>query len=57
MSDKNELPPKMRFKAQKAPPKPKPRPQDPIEQEFWNRCHLRGLEFKPRTPRLLIAIK
>jgi len=46
VSDKNELSPKMRFKAQKAPPKPKPRPQDPIEQEFWNRCQDGHLYFQ-----------
>ena len=46
MSDEKNLPPKMRASAQKAPPKPQPRPQDPVEQEFWNRCQDGNLYFQ-----------
>ncbi|WP_288988152.1 OB-fold domain-containing protein [uncultured Sphingopyxis sp.] len=46
MSDEKDLPPKMRASAQAAPPKPLPRPQDPVEQEFWNRCQDGNLFFQ-----------
>lgn len=46
MSDEKDLPPKMRPSAQAAPAKPKPRPQDPVEQEFWNRCQDGNLYFQ-----------
>ena len=46
MSDEKNLPPKMSASAQKAPPKPQPRPQDPVEQEFWNRCQDGNLYFQ-----------
>lgn len=46
MTDDSDLPPKMRRSAQEAPPKPKPRPQDPVEQEFWNRCQDGNLYFQ-----------
>ena len=46
MNDDNELPPNTRAAAYKVPPKPLPRPQDPIEQEFWNRCQDGHLYFQ-----------
>ena len=46
MSDEKDLPPKMRPSAQAAPAKPKPRPQDPVEQEFWNRYQDGNLYFQ-----------
>ncbi|MBZ6377122.1 hypothetical protein B5C34_06510 [Pacificimonas flava] len=46
MSDEKDLPPKMRAPARAAPPKPKPCPQDPVEQEFWKRCQDGSLHFQ-----------
>lgn len=46
MKDEQDLPPKMRTSGQKAPAKPLPRPQDPIEQEFWERCQDGHLYFQ-----------
>ena len=46
MNDDNERLPNTRAAAQKVPPKPLPRPQDPIEQEFWNRCQDGYLYFQ-----------
>lgn len=46
MSDETDLPPKQRIAAQVAPPKPRPRPQDPIEQDFWERCQSGRLHFQ-----------
>src|SRR3546814_11057688 len=46
MSSESDLPPKMRPSAQVAPPKPRPRPQDPVEQEFWKRCQDGNLYFQ-----------
>ncbi len=46
MSDEADLPPKQRSAAQAAPPKPRPRPQDPVEQEFWERCQSGRLHFQ-----------
>src|SRR3546814_18143301 len=40
-----DLPPKARA-AVAAPPKPLPRPQDPVEQEFWDRCQDGHLHFQ-----------
>lgn len=46
MSQDIELPPKLRPDAQALPAKPRPRPQDPIEQEFWRLCQDGGLHFQ-----------
>src|SRR3546814_13130791 len=46
MSSESDLPPKMRPSAQVAPPKPLPRPQDPVEQGFWKRCQDGNLYFQ-----------
>lgn len=46
MNDDNQRPPNTRAAAQKVPAKPLPRPQDPIEQEFWNRCQDGHLYFQ-----------
>src|SRR3546814_15451676 len=40
-----DLPPKARA-AVAAPPKPLPRPQDPVEQEFFDRCQDGHLHFQ-----------
>lgn len=46
MTDELDLPPKQRATEQSAPPKPIPRPQDPVEQEFWRRCQDGRLHFQ-----------
>lgn len=46
MSDEADLPPKLRPSAQAASSKPRPRPQDPVEQEFWSRCQDGRLHFQ-----------
>ncbi|MGX7952923.1 Zn-ribbon domain-containing OB-fold protein [Tsuneonella sp. HG249] len=46
MSDEADLPPKQRIDPQALPPKPRPRPQDPVEQEFWERCQSGRLHFQ-----------
>ena len=46
MSSESDLPPKMRPSAHMVPPKPRPRPQDPVEQEFWKRCQDGHLYFQ-----------
>ncbi|OAO04864.1 hypothetical protein A8B75_06910 [Sphingomonadales bacterium EhC05] len=46
MTDEKDIPPKMRASAQQVPPKPLPRPQDPVEQEFWDRCQDGNLYFQ-----------
>ena len=46
MSDNADLPPRQRAEAQARPAKPRPRPQDPIEQEFWQRCQDGRLHFQ-----------
>ena len=46
MSGDSELPPKLRPDAQAVPAKPRPRPQDPVEQEFWRLCQDGRLHFQ-----------
>ena len=46
MSHDAELPPKQRHEAQPPPAKPRPRPQDPVEQEFWRLCQDGQLHFQ-----------
>src|SRR3546814_9315172 len=46
MSDEHDVPPKARPSAQATPAKPQPRPQDPIEQEFWRLCQDGQLYFQ-----------
>lgn len=46
MSDEGDLPPKQRIDRQTLPAKPRPRPQDPVEQEFWERCQSGRLHFQ-----------
>ncbi|MEQ1550122.1 OB-fold domain-containing protein [Sphingorhabdus sp.] len=46
MSHDAELPPKQRPDAQTRPAKPRPRPQDPVEQEFWRLCQDGQLHFQ-----------
>ncbi len=46
MSDNADLPPRQRAAAQARPAKPRPRPQDPMEQEFWRRCQDGRLHFQ-----------
>jgi uncharacterized OB-fold protein len=46
MNDQQDLPPKMRPSARNMAPKPLPRPQDPVEQEFWKRCQDGHLYFQ-----------
>lgn len=46
MSQDTELPPKLRPDAQALPAKPRPRPQDPVEQEFWRLCQDGRLHFQ-----------
>lgn len=46
MSDEADIPPKLRPSAQAVPAKPRPRPQDPVEQEFWRRCQAGRLHFQ-----------
>lgn len=46
MSRDSELPPKLRLNAQAVPAKPRPRPQDPVEQEFWRLCQDGRLHFQ-----------
>jgi uncharacterized OB-fold protein len=44
MSD-DDIPPKLRA-PRATPPKPFPHPQDPVEQEFWQRCQGGTLHFQ-----------
>ena len=46
MTDEKDIPPKMRASTQQVSPKPLPRPQDPVEQEFWDRCQDGNLYFQ-----------
>ena len=45
MTDEDDLPPKLRAAARTVL-KPRPRPQDPVEQEFWRRCQGGRLHFQ-----------
>ena len=41
----DDIAPKLRAPAV-SPPKPLPHPQDPVEQEFWQRCQGGTLHFQ-----------